>query len=200
MSHPSGILNAPVSGTFFALASGDYYNGITTKEDFQKLFIGPNQDGRVGHFIPTDNYNRLGNTFIDPAKFSTSWSKIYTIPKNYWHSEELLVGGDSSTCLLYDTGSKLVLLGHVFYADGSGPYYGKIFSPEDPYLQSPTLSSITNIPVTITQRMTALSEKFFGAGVYDYKPNYYNFVPTNLNRINGNNLTRINENNLIRIQ
>lgn len=116
-----GVLNAPVSATFYQVGSGWQINRLITREDFKNYLYGPNQNGKVGYGLPTSKI--INTTSFSANTKYTLWHQVSTIPKSEWHNE-VLVGGDSSSPFWYVNGSQLVLIGLTTTAGPAGNYTG----------------------------------------------------------------------------
>lgn len=133
-----GILNAPVSATFYQVGSGWQLKRLIGREDFKNYLYGPSQNGKVGYCLPTEK-NPTASSWNGNTKY-TLWHQVATIPKTDWHNEPL-VGGDSSSPFWYVDGGKLILIGLTISAGPAGNYIGSRTS-------------------TVNQAMTALSARF----------------------------------------
>jgi len=125
-----GILNAPVSNTFYPVASGSSFvtNVLTNVNKLSCFLVGPFQSSKCG-LMPL----RVDGSFISwlqsPPRFtnfnSSFYKDSYSIPRSLMFGESV-AGGDSSTQMwfLSAESKRPIILGGIQYGNGSGPGFG----------------------------------------------------------------------------
>lgn len=125
-----GILNAPVTNTFYPIGSGsNFCNNVLT--DFTKLscfLVGPFQSSRMG-IMPIKGTENTASWFVSPPYTSTLnsdfYKNSYTIPRSLMFGESI-IGGDSSsqTWFLSSSVKRPILISGTQSSNGSGPLFG----------------------------------------------------------------------------
>lgn len=158
-----GILNAPVSATYYQIAKNFKTGSILqTKEDFKKLIYGPNQNGKVGYCLMDNNQPKKEGWLAYLSYTYQPKTPMYTVPSHRWHGEPV-TGGDSTTQLWVVHNDNLISIGHT-YTIGMNDFGN--------FVLGDTYSSSVD---TINQTMTALSLQFFGPGTNTHTLSVYEF-------------------------
>lgn len=130
-----GILNSPVTNTFYPVASGSLFcSNVTTS--FNKLscfLVGPSQSSRCG-LMPIRASGVGFNWYVSPVRYNTMsnsfYKNSYSVPRSLIFGESI-AGGDSSTQVWFLSAEtkRPILIGGIQFGGGSGPAFGA-----DPYI------------------------------------------------------------------